>query len=166
MGAVLAKTQTVTIVFTDIVGSTELSSRLSREDADKLRQNHFSLLRQALAATEGTEVKNLGDGIMAVFGSPSAAVACGVAMQQAVEQDNRRASNPLGLRVAMSCGEATVEEDDYYGDPVVEASRICALCEGGQVLVAESVKSLAGRRCPHPFTDLGDRELKGLPDPV
>ena len=162
----MAKTQTVTIVFTDIVGSTELSSRLSREDADKLRQNHFSLLRQALAATEGTEVKNLGDGIMAVFGSPSAAVACGVAMQQAVEQDNRRASNPLGLRVAMSCGEATVEEDDYYGEPVVEASRICALSEGGQILVAESVKSLAGRRCPHPFTVLGDRELKGLPDPV
>ena len=162
----MAKTQTVTIVFTDIVGSTELSSRLSQEDADKLRQNHFSLLRQALAATEGTEVKNLGDGIMAVFGSPSAAVACGVAMQQAVEQDNRRASNPLGLRVAASCGEATVEEDDYYGDPVVEASRICALCEGGQILVAESVKTLAGRRCPHPFTVLGDRELKGLPDPV
>ena len=157
----MANTQTVTILFTDMVGSTELSSRLSPEDADKLRQNHFSLLRQALAATEGTEVKNLGDGLMAVFASPSAAVACGVAMQQAVDQANRRSTNPLGLRVAMSCGEATVEEDDYFGDPVVEASRICALCQGGQILVAESVKTMAGRRCPHPFTVLGERELQG-----
>ena len=162
----MANTQTVTILFTDMVGSTELSSRLSSEDADKLRQNHFSLLRQALAATDGTEVKNLGDGIMAVFASPSAAVACGVAMQQGVEQANWRSTNPLGLRVAMSCGEATVDEDDYFGDPVVEASRICSLCQGGQILVAESVKTMAGRRCPHPFAVLGDRELKGLPDPV
>ena len=134
--------------------------------SDQVRQDHFSLLRQALAANEGTEVKNLGDGLMAVFASPSGAVACAVAMQQAVEQDNRRSAEHLGLRVAMSCGEATVEDDDYFGDPVVEAARICALCEGGQILVTETVKTLAGRRCPHPFAVLGERELKGLPDPV
>ena len=72
-------------------------------------------------------MKNLGDGLMAVFGSPSAAVACAVAMQQAIEQDNRRSAKPLGLRVGLSCGETTVEDGDYFGDPVVEASRICAL---------------------------------------
>ena len=159
-------TQTVTVLFTDIVGSTELSARLGPAATDRVRQSHFSLLRQALAGNDGTEVKNLGDGLMAVFGSASAAVACAVAMQQAVEQDNRRSAEPIGLRVAMSCGEATVEDGDYFGDPVVEASRLCALCEGGQVLVTETVKTLAGRRCPHPFTALGDRELKGLPEPV
>ncbi len=162
----MASTQTVTVLFTDIVGSTELSARLGPDDADRVRQSHFSLLRQAVAAGNGTEVKNLGDGIMAVFPSPSAAVACAVAVQQAVEQDNRRSSEPLGVRVAMSCGEATVEDDDYFGDPVVEASRICSLCEGGQILVTETVKLMAGRRCPHPFTVLGERELKGLADPV
>ena len=133
-------TQTVTVLFTDIVGSTELSARLGPAATDRVRQSHFSLLRQALAGNDGTEVKNLGDGLMAVFGSASAAVACAVAMQQAVEQDNRRSTEPIGLRVAMSCGEATVEDGDYFGDPVVEASRLCALCEGGQVLVTETVK--------------------------
>ncbi len=162
----MTSTQTVTILFTDIVGSTALAARLGPQDADCVRQAHFSLLRQALAATEGTEVKNLGDGLMAVFGSPSGAVAAAVAMQQAVEQDNRRTAEPVGLRAAMSCGEATVEDDDYFGDPVVEAARICALCEGGQILVTETVKIMAGRRCPHPFTVLGDRELKGLADAV
>jgi class 3 adenylate cyclase/tetratricopeptide (TPR) repeat protein/DNA polymerase III delta prime subunit len=162
----VASTQTVTVLFTDVVGSTELASRLGPEEADRVRQSHFSMLRQGLAATEGTEVKNLGDGLMAVFGSPSGAVAAAVAMQQAVEQDNRRTTEPVGLRVAMSCGEATVEDNDYFGDPVVEAARVCALCEGGQILVTEAVKTMAGRRCPHPFTVLGDRELKGLPGQV
>ena len=130
----------MTVLFTDIVGSTELSSRLGPDDADRLRQSHFSLMRQALAAGDGTEVKNLGDGLMAVFGSPSGAVACAVAMQQAIEQDNRRSSQPLGLRVGMSCGETTVDDGDYFGDPVVEASRICALCEGAR----SSPPSLSG----------------------
>ncbi len=158
--------QTVTVVFTDIVASTELSSHLGPDDADRLRQSYFSLMRQALAAGDGTEVKNLGDGLMAVFGSPSGATACAVAMQQAIEQDNRRSSQPLGLRVGMSCGETTFDDGDYFGDPVVEAARICALCEGSQILASESVRTMAGRRCLHPFTVIGDRELKGLPDPV
>jgi class 3 adenylate cyclase len=156
----------VTLLFTDIVASTELSSRLGPGEADRVRQAHFSLLRQALAGNEGSEVKNLGDGLMAVFRSPSGAIACAVAMQQAVDQDNRRSAEALGLRVGLSCGEATVEDSDYFGDPVVEAARICALSEGGQILTAESVKTMAGRRCPHPFIALGERDLKGLPDPV
>jgi class 3 adenylate cyclase len=165
-GAHVTKTQTSTLLFTDIVGSTELSSRVDPETADRLRQNHFSLLRQALAASDGVEVKNLGDGLMAVFPSPSAAVSCAVTMQQTVEQDNNRSDNPLGLRIGLSCGEVTIEDDDYFGDPVVEAARLCALCEGGQILTAQTVRIMAGRRSPHTFSDFGDRELKGLPDPV
>jgi class 3 adenylate cyclase/DNA polymerase III delta prime subunit len=162
----MTSTQTVTFLFTDIVGSTEMSSRMGPDEADRLRQSHFSLLRQALSAGDGTEVKNLGDGIMAVFGSPSSAVACAVAMQQGIEQDNRRSPHPLGLRVGLSCGETTVEGGDYFGDPVVEAARICGLSEGGQILASEAVRAMAGRRCTHPFGVIGERELKGLPDPV
>ena len=162
----MAKTETVTILFTDMVGSTALSSRLEPDAADKLRQDHFSLLRQALAASEGIEIKNLGDGIMAVFASPSAAVACAVTMQQAVHRENRTSPNPLGLRIGLSGGEVTTEDDDYFGDPVVEAARLCALCDGGQILAAAAVRVMAGRRSPHAFGDVGDRELKGLPEPV
>ncbi len=158
--------ESATILFTDVVGSTELSQRLSAEAFDEVRRGHFSILRQAIAETGGTEVKNLGDGLMVVFGSASAAMACAVAMQQAVEQGNRRSAHDLGLRIGMSCGEVTTEDDDYFGDPVVEAARVCALCEGGQILVTDAVRAMARRRNPHSFTVLGDRELKGLPDPV
>src|SRR3954462_7293354 len=78
----VAGTRTVTVLFTDMVGSTALSSSLDPEAADRVRQGHFSVLRQAIAATDGAEVKNLGDGLMAVFASSSAAIACAVAMQQ------------------------------------------------------------------------------------
>jgi class 3 adenylate cyclase len=74
-------TENVAILFTDIVGSTELSQRLSAEVADEVRRGHSAVLRQAIADTGGTEVKNLGDGVMVVFASSSAALDCGVAMQ-------------------------------------------------------------------------------------
>ena len=78
-------TENVAILFTDIVGSTELSQRLSAEVADEVRRGHFSVLRQAITESGGTEVKNLGDGLMVVFSSASAALGCAVGMQQGVE---------------------------------------------------------------------------------
>ena len=82
-------TENVAVLFTDVVSSTELSQKVSPEESDEVRRGHFSILRQALAEAGGTEVKNLGDGLMAVFDSASAGLACGVAMQQGVELDDR-----------------------------------------------------------------------------
>ncbi|HLN17692.1 MAG TPA: AAA family ATPase [Acidimicrobiales bacterium] len=161
-----SSTETITILFTDIVGSTALSQRLQPAEADALRQGHFALLRQALAAHDGREVKNLGDGIMAVFMSPSRALACAVAMQQGVEAENHGSALPLGLRIALSGGETTTEDGDYFGDPVVEAARLCAQCDGGQILASDAVRVMVGRRSPHPFNPIGERELKGMPEPV
>ena len=152
------------VLFTDLVGSTEQSSRLSVAESESLRHTHFELLRAALAAHDGTEVKNLGDGLMVVFSVPSAALACAVAMQQAIDRHNRSAPEPLAVRIGISGGEATLEDGDYFGDPVVEASRLCAHAVGGQVLVSEVVRSMAGRRSPHTFMPVGALELKGLPD--
>ena len=115
--------ESATILFTDVVGSTELSQRLSPDAAEEVRRGHFSILRQTIAEAGGTEVKNLGDGLMVVFASASAALACAVAMQQGVERDNRDREHPVGLRVGLSGGEVTREDDDYFGDPVVEAAR-------------------------------------------
>src|SRR6516225_9418938 len=95
-------TENLAILFTDVVGSTELSQRLSTEAADELRREHFSILRRAIAETGGSEVKNLGDGLMVVFGSASAALACGVAMQQGVERHNRTREYSVALRVGLS----------------------------------------------------------------
>jgi class 3 adenylate cyclase/tetratricopeptide (TPR) repeat protein len=162
----MAATENITVLFTDLVGSTELTSALSPEAGDEVRRKHFSGLRQAIVAAGGTEVKSLGDGLMVVFPAASAALGCAVAMQQVVHRDNAGAQRPLGLRVGLSSGEATREADDYFGDPVVEAARLCARAAGGQILVSDLVRATAGRRSPHVLTAIGALELKGLPEPV
>jgi len=159
-------TENMAILFTDMVGSTELSQRLSADAADDVRRRHFSILRQAIAEAGGTEVKNLGDGLMVVFGPASAALACGVAMQQGVERANRGREQSVGLRVGLSGGEVSREDNDYFGDPVVEAARLCAACEGGQILASQWVRLTAGRRTRHQLKAHGGLTLKGLPDPV
>ena len=167
-GGGMALNESIVVLFTDLVGSTALANRLDPETADELRQHHFSVLRQALSAHDGTEVKNLGDGLMVVFTSASAALSCATAMQQGVEADNRRQdpSVQVGIRVGVSAGEALHEEDDYFGDPVIEAARLCAQAEGGQILVAEWVKALAGRRVSFSFEARGALSLKGIPEAV
>ena len=100
----MATTENITVLFTDLVGSTELASSLTPEAGDEVRHKHFSALRQAIATSGGTEVKNLGDGLMVVFPAASAALSCAVAMQQAVHRDNAGADRPLGLRVGLSAG--------------------------------------------------------------
>ena len=162
----MAVTEHITVLFTDLVGSTELATSLAPEAADQLRNRHFSVLRQAIAAFGGTEVKNLGDGLMVVFPAASAALGCAVAMQQAVQRDNVGADRSLGLRVGLSAGESTNEGEDYFGDPVIEAARLCARAEGGQILASDLVRVMAGRRTAHSFSSLGKLELKGLPEAI
>ena len=123
-------------------------------------------MRQAVAEAGGTEVKHLGDGLMVVFGAASAALSCAVAMQQGIDRDNRGRERSVGLRVGLSGGEVSREDDDYFGDPVIEAARLCARCESGQVLAADIVRLTAGRRSRHECRSLGELTLKGLPDPV
>ncbi len=159
--------ENVALLFTDIVGSTELSQRLTPELADQVRRDHFAILRNALSETGGTEVKKLGDGLMAVFSSASAALDCGVAMQQAVELGNRGLDHAIQLRVGLSGGEVAHEEDDYFGDPVIEAARLCAACDPGQILASEVVPMMAGRRSRLlDVRPLGGLQLKGFGYPV
>src|ERR1700751_5405233 len=101
-----------TFVFTDLVDSTATAARLGPEAAEELRQRHFGLLRGAVTASGGTEVKNLGDGLMVMYSSPSRALAGAVGMQQAVEHHNRAAAEPIAIRVGVSLGEAIEEAGD------------------------------------------------------
>ncbi|MGP0029835.1 MAG: BTAD domain-containing putative transcriptional regulator, partial [Acidimicrobiales bacterium] len=162
----MVESETVILLFTDWVDSTAVSTSMDVDEADALRRRHFALLRDVLVQHEGTEVKNLGDGVMAVFSSPSAALAAAAAMQQGVERLNRRSDVALGLRIGLSAGEVALEDGDYYGDPVVEAARLCDMAEGGQVLLAKLVRAMAGRRSRLEFSDLGELELRGIPEPV
>jgi len=154
--------QNITILFTDMVDSTVVSMRVPPEEADELRRQHFSLLRGAVDATGGVEVKNLGDGLMVAFSSASAALSCAVRMQQVIDVDNRARPWSVGLRVGLSGGEVSFEDGDYFGDPVVEAARVCATARSGQILATEVVRLMAGRHGGHTYTSLGEMSLKGL----
>lgn len=159
--------ETVTVMFTDLVGSTALLSSVGEVAAEELRREHFGLLRDAVAAHGGREVKNLGDGLMVVFSGTADAVAAAVSVQQRFEHRNRTAEHPLVVRVGISVGDTDVEDGDHFGVPVVEAARLCAASEsGGEILVTDIVSALSGRRGGFAFEPLGDLELKGLDEPV
>jgi class 3 adenylate cyclase len=157
--------ETVTILMTDLVGSTGLESRIGPAAADALRGEQFRLIRAAIEQSGGSEVKTTGDGLMAVFRSADSAVSCAVSAQQRLERRNRAAAERLLIRIGLSCGDVTLAEGDYFGLPVVEAARLCERCSGGQILAGELVAHLTGAR-GHAFKPIGELELKGLPAPL
>ncbi|MGH9011879.1 MAG: ATP-binding protein, partial [Acidimicrobiia bacterium] len=157
---------TATVLFTDLVGSTELLSRLGDLRYDEVRRDHFAVLRQAVADVHGDEVKTMGDGIMAVFASAVDAVACAVAMQQGVDRHRRDEAELLEIRVGLALGEVTFEAGDVHGTAVVEAARLVGRARGGQILTTGLLRAVVGTRSPAAFVDLGALELKGLPEPV
>jgi class 3 adenylate cyclase/tetratricopeptide (TPR) repeat protein len=163
----IATIETVTVLFTDLVGSTQLESGVGPVRADELRAEHFAILRKAITAADGArEVKNTGDGVMVVFPSASGATECAVAMQQAFEIRNRGASEHLVIRVGVSMGDATHEGDDYFGMPVIEAARLCDKAPSAGILIPEQVRIMAGGRGNSDFKSVGGLDLKGIPDPV
>jgi len=158
---------TLTVLFTDAVASTEALGRLGDERFGVVQQEHLDLLRGSVGACGGREVKSLGDGLMVAFSGAADALACAVAMQQAIEAARRGGEEGLPLRVGVSSGDVSVADDgDVTGTAVVEAARLCAAANGGQILVGELVRGLAGSRGGHAFTPLGPVVLKGLAEPV
>ena len=162
-----ARIGTVTLLFTDLERSPEILERLGDDEAQVLWRTHFRLLRYAVAARGGQEVKNLGDGLMVVFSSALDALTCAVAMQQAVHHHNQQQDEDhrLRVRVGLHVGEPIREEDDYFGMPVVVAERLCGQAEGGQILASDLVRRLVGSRGGHAFRDLGPHPLKGIAEP-
>ncbi len=151
-----------TFLFTDVVGSTALLDRLGDHVAHAFRRRHFALLRGAIQEHGGSEVKSLGDGLMVAFTDARAAVACAVAVQRAVAL----CGDPMSLRIGIDMGEAVREQDDFFGRPVIVARRLCDVAQGGQVVVSETVRRLAGAPSTHVLEPLGALALKGLSDPV
>lgn len=159
---------TVTVLFTDVVGSTELMVRVGEAAADELRRAHFERLRRVIASTEGREVKNLGDGLMVVFDSAAAALSCAAGMQQALTSAPMDPGRPerIKVRIGVSAGEVETEGGDYFGVPVVEAARLCAAAGASEILVSEMVRLLVRSRGGFDLQPAGGLELKGLAEPV
>lgn len=155
----------LTVLFTDVEGSTELLTRTG--DADALRR--LSDLHDAIAEEvhqhDGRIVKSLGDGVLASFGSPRRAVTCAVAIQRALKGLNRsHPDDPLQVRVGMNAGEVVTEGDDVFGETVNAAARISGLAPGGKTFASAVVKGLVGTMPDVMFMDRGLHELKGFPD--
>ena len=161
----MTERSTAIVLFTDLVGSTELRSRLGEDAAEALRQQHDSLVTEAIEANRGTVVKHLGDGFMATFTGASDAVSAAVAIQQAIERHSRSSATALAVRIGISAGDVVVDKGDCFGTPVIEASRLCGAAQGAQILVSEIVRWMA-RSGETSFLPVGALELKGLVEPV
>jgi class 3 adenylate cyclase len=158
---------TRTVMFTDIVGSTRMTQELGDERAFNLMVDvHDRIVRAALAANEGREVKHTGDGIMSVFVSAEAAIHCAIDVQRGFSQRRiEHLDQPLRVRIGMASGEPIERHNDLFGSTVQLAARLCAQAQPGQILLSSSV---AERCCADAFTfeDLGEATLKGFEQPV
>jgi class 3 adenylate cyclase len=169
-GATAERGGIVTILFTDVVGSTEMTERLGDEAARELLREHERITREALQAHGGSEVKTLGDGFMAQFASATQALECAIATQEAFANHNESAEEPVRVRIGLNAGEPIAEDDpdgrgDLFGTAVNMAARIAAKAEGGEILCSDVVRQLvAGKRFM--FNDRGEAELRGFEDPV
>jgi len=150
----------VTILFTDMAGSTALTQRLGDDRAQDMVRQHNTAVREALKAHAGQEIKHTGDGIMASFASARGAVDCAVAIQRALD-----AGDSVRVRIGLNAGEPVAEEHDLYGTSVQLAARVCAEADAGEILVSNVVRELAAGK-GFLFSDRGDHALKGFEDPV
>jgi class 3 adenylate cyclase len=131
------------IMFTDIEGSTAAIERLGDQRAHTQLRAHDALLRSALVTHGGAEVSHTGDGMMATFGSASAAIACAVAVQRAVARHSRAHPDlALRVRIGLNAGEPIADEELLFGAAVNLAARVCARAQGGQILVSDVVRQL------------------------
>jgi len=155
----------VTILFTDVEGSTALTQRLGDAKAQEVLRTHNRIVRDALKAHSGSEIKHTGDGIMASFASASRALECAIAMQRAFAAHNESAEEPIRVRVGLNAGEPIAEEKDLFGTAVQLAARICAHAEASQILIPEGVRHLVAGK-GFLFSDRGEVALRGFEDPV
>ena len=163
----MSATGTVTLLFTDLVGSTALLERLGDDAGDRFLRDHFSILREAISEHRGQEVKSLGDGLMVAFPSALSAVACTIGMQQRMAAYTvESGSMAIGLRIGLNAGEVISAGGDYAGTPVIVAKRLCDRAGAGQTLLSDVVRALVGSRGDYPFIALGPLQLKGFADPV
>jgi class 3 adenylate cyclase/ubiquinone/menaquinone biosynthesis C-methylase UbiE len=161
----MGRSTTTTVLFSDIVGSTDLLSRLGERAWDDVRREHFTVLRTCLADHDGSEVKNTGDGIMAVFDSVVDGVNCAVAMQRRsllVQADGQS----VAIRIGLAMGEALLDQGDWFGAPVVEAARLCSVAGAGGSWTTSLVRQLAGSQSEATFVHVGERLLKGFDQPT
>ncbi|ABF86692.1 adenylate/guanylate cyclase domain protein [Myxococcus xanthus DK 1622] len=161
------KTANLAIVFTDIKGFTERTSRQTLEENQRLLQVHEALLAPLFKAFGGRIVKSIGDAYLVTFESPTQAVLSGIAIQDRLWHHNRtvEVSEQIHVRVAINVGEVRLDGNDIFGEPVNIAARVEGIAEAGEVYFTEAVY-LAMNKAEVPSKEVGAYELKGIPGKI
>ncbi|MFP2908662.1 adenylate/guanylate cyclase domain-containing protein, partial [Pyxidicoccus sp. 3LFB2] len=161
------KTANLAIVFTDIKGFTERTSRQTLEENQRLLQVHHALLAPLFKAFGGRIIKSIGDAFLVTFESPTQAVLSGIAIQDRLWHHNRSTeeADQLHVRVAINVGEVRLESNDIFGEPVNIAARVEGIAEAGEVYFTEAVY-LAMNKAEVPSKEVGAFELKGIPGKI
>jgi class 3 adenylate cyclase len=161
----MARTQVVTILFCDLVASTERRARLGDDAFDEFSARLMVALNTAIAQHNGRNIASAGDGLMIVFpDSVADSVACATTMHRVVAVLDPR--DPPQLSIGISTGEVAQDGDGYSGMPIVEAARLEAAASPGQTLANAVVRTLVGTRRALRFRDIGALTLKGIPAPL
>jgi class 3 adenylate cyclase len=161
----MARTLVVTILFVDLVASTERRARLGDDAFDEFSRRYLAALEEAIVENNGRNVASAGDGLMVVFPQSVAdAIACATTMHRSAAQLDPQ--DPPQLRVGISSGEVAEDGDGYSGMPIVEAARLEARAAPGQTLAHSIVRTLVGTRRAFRFRDVGALTLKGIPAPL
>ena len=156
----------LTVMFTDIAGSTAMTQELGDAGAQKAVRVHNRIVRQSLTAFGGKEIKHTGDGIMASFPGATNAVESCIDMQRQVEQHNKSdPSLPLHLKIGINAGEPIAEDDDLFGTTVQVAARITDGAKADQIFVSEIVRGICVGK-DFKFVNRGGYEMKGLDEPI
>jgi class 3 adenylate cyclase len=156
---------TVTILFSDIEGSTAITERLGDKRWMELLRGHNAIVREQIKQHGGFEVKSEGDGFMLAFQSARRGIECGVDIQRAFAERNKSAEEPIHVRIGLHTGEAIKEADDFYGKNVILAARIAGQAQGGEILVSSLLKELTESGGDIAFGEGREVELKGLTGP-
>jgi len=157
---------TVTFVFTDIEGSTELLKQLG-ERYGELLAGHRRIVREVFTGGGGIEIDTQGDAFFFVFPRARDAVSSAVEAQRVHATTEWPERSTVRVRIGLHTGEPAVGEEGYLGLDVVRAARICTAGRGGGVLLSETTRALVGSTLPEGVSvfPLGERQLKGIDEP-
>jgi class 3 adenylate cyclase len=154
---------TVTLMFSDMEGFTEMTERLGDLRAREVIREHNAIVRKQLQAHGGYEVELQGDGFLLAFGSARRALACAVAIQRAFDAyDEQPPDEPIRVRIGLHTGEVLKDADKFFGKTVILTSRIAAQAQGGEILVSALLKGLVESAGDVRFGAAHEVDLKGI----
>jgi class 3 adenylate cyclase len=152
----------VTLVFSDIEGSTAMIEDLGEARWYELVRDHNAIVRSLCEAHEGTVVKSRGDGFMLAFASAHAALRCAIEVEQAFADRTPGSAEAFRIRIGAHTGFVIADADDFYGRNVVLAARIADRASGGEILVSSTAKEYTESDPSFRFVPRGELRLKGL----